>query len=109
MKFVILSVFDVAAGVFQRPFISIAKGEAIRSWSDVCADVSHPFGQHPEDYTLFQIGMFDDANGDLMDFVNEKVITGLEAAQVGQKPPSGEEVGRTATGSSAGEIKSVGS
>lgn len=80
---IIFSVYDVASGTFQRPFVALKKGEAIRSFVDICADKSHPLGQHPEDYTLFELGSFNDQSGEIIDVVNAKVITGLEAADVG--------------------------
>lgn len=85
MKNGIFSVYDVASESFQRPFTAVKKGEAMRSFIDICQDEKHPLGQHPEDYTLFEIGSFNDASGEVKDIVNEKVITGVEAAASGSE------------------------
>lgn len=83
MKKPILSVYDVASNCFGQPVIVVAVGEGMRSFCDACADDKSAFGAHPEDYSLFEIGSFDDQSGDLKDIVNRKVVTGLEAKIVG--------------------------
>ncbi len=56
---------DSAAEAFMRPFFSQSKGAAIRSFSDlVNGDDDHPVAQHPQDYTLFEIGSFDELKGE---------------------------------------------
>jgi len=56
---------DSAAEAFMRPFFAQSSGAAIRSFSDMVNsdDKDHPVGQHPEDYTLFSIGSFDEQTG----------------------------------------------
>lgn len=65
MKINVYSVFDTAAKVFQRPFFAGADGEATRAFADVVNDDKHPVGMHPEDYSLFRVGLFDDGKGTL--------------------------------------------
>lgn len=79
MKLFVYSVFDQASGVFDRPFIARAEAEAIRSFTDICKDESHPIGKHPEHYTLVNLGVFDDNKGTITHEKVETVITGLEA------------------------------
>lgn len=57
------SVFDTAAGVYSPPFFSITKGLAIRMFSDMAKDPKTSIGQHPNDFTLFALGEFDDNSG----------------------------------------------
>jgi len=63
----IFTVYDSKAEAYLAPFFSNAKGAALRSFVDTVLDKSHPFNKHPEDYTLFYLGEFDDlkANFDL--------------------------------------------
>lgn len=63
MKLLIYSVYDSKAKTFSQPFFSNAAGSALRSFQDIANDKNHPIGAHPEDYTLFEIGEFDDSIG----------------------------------------------
>lgn len=55
----IFAVFDSKAGAYLRPFMFDSQGMAIRAFMDVLKDPKHEFALHPEDYTLFHIGEFD--------------------------------------------------
>ena len=65
MKMIVCSIKDRAADAFGRPFYVPAVGVAIRSFQDEvnrAADDSQIF-QHPDDFDLFDLGVFDDASG----------------------------------------------
>ena len=36
---------------------------AIRTFTDALLDTEHPFGKHPQDYTLFMVGTYNDQTG----------------------------------------------
>lgn len=57
----IFTVHDNAIDAFLRPFFAITSGEAERIFTDTINDVSSPFNRHPADYTLFEVGTYDDA------------------------------------------------
>ncbi len=80
MKLNIYSIFDTASGLYSRPFFTQADAEAIRTFTDIAADEGHSVGMHPEDYTLFRIGTFDDNNALLNNEANESLCTALERA-----------------------------
>ena len=63
MKLKIFTVFDSAAGAFLQPFFMQARGQAIRTFSDAVNNPEHQFYKHPQDYTLFYLGEFDDEHG----------------------------------------------
>jgi hypothetical protein len=65
MKYNIYSVYDAAAEGFLQPFFMTNKGQAVRAFSDLANDPSHNFGKHPEDYTLFELGEYDDKNAQI--------------------------------------------
>lgn len=65
MKVNVYSIFDTATGLYMRPFFAESDGQALRGFKDVATDADHPVGKHPEDYTLFRIGTFDDFKGHL--------------------------------------------
>lgn len=57
------SIFDTASGIYSPPFFQITKGLAIRIFSDTAKDKNTSIGQHPNDFTLFYLGEFDDNTG----------------------------------------------
>jgi hypothetical protein len=65
MKLLMCSIFDSKVGTYSFPFAAKTQGEAIRSFTDACADDSLPFKRHPADYRLYHIAVFDDADGSI--------------------------------------------
>lgn len=59
----IFSVFDSKAEAYLPPFYVASKGAALRSFSDAASDPTHNFCKHSGDFTLFEIGTFDDGDG----------------------------------------------
>lgn len=65
MKLIMVSVRDRAANTFARPFCVPALGVAIRSFVDEVnrASPDNPLYAHPEDYDLYEVGVFDEDDG----------------------------------------------
>lgn len=63
MKFKIYSVFDSVAKAYLPPFVVSVEAQAVRACYDAVCDKGHAFGKHPGDYSLFDLGVFDDATG----------------------------------------------
>lgn len=59
----VYTIFDSAAKCYQRPFYCQADGEALRAFVDLAEDKEHPVGKHPEDYSLWRIGSYNDNSG----------------------------------------------
>jgi hypothetical protein len=59
MKLGIYTVHDNKAGAYMQPFFANNAMVAIRMFSDLVNDPEHLFGKHPADFTLFEIGHFD--------------------------------------------------
>ena len=59
----VYSIYDGAVKAFMRPFMGMSHGDAIRAFKDLASDAQHPVGKHPEDYSLFHVGHFDDQTG----------------------------------------------
>lgn len=57
------SFFDSKTGLFSQPFYSVARAAAVRAAVDYARDPSSAFFGHHEDYTLFELGTFDDNTG----------------------------------------------
>lgn len=63
MKLGIFSVYDEKAEAYLQPFFALTKGSALRAFADAVNDPKHEFARHAADYTLFQIGFFDQETG----------------------------------------------
>ncbi len=79
MKLINYSIYDTASGLYSRPIFCQSDGEAKRLFVDLVSDADHAVGKHPEDYSLFRTGRFDDNNGKFDNEANECLLTGLEA------------------------------
>lgn len=77
MIYKIFSVYDVKAEAYARPFFAETRGVALRSFQDIANDPNHQIGKYPSDYTLFEIGQYNDQSGEL---VNAEANVALGAA-----------------------------
>lgn len=59
----VFAIYDSKAEAFLQPFFMRQKGEAIRAFSDSVNDVKSNFNKYPEDFTLFEFGVFNDDSG----------------------------------------------
>ena len=84
MKLNAYTIYDVASGIYMRPFFTQADGQAKRSFADISNDENHEIGKHPEDYTLYRIGNFDERGGEIEGTGLTKLMTGLEAVTAHQ-------------------------
>ena len=62
---IIFSIYDEKANAYLPPFYLPNEQMAIRAIQDCVADTEHNFHKHAEDYTLFNIGTFDDQNAEI--------------------------------------------
>jgi len=63
MKIAMYSVYDSKTNVFAQPNFLINRGAALRAWADACNDPQSNISKHPGDYTIFEIGTWDDETG----------------------------------------------
>lgn len=63
MKLKVFAVYDTAVGSYMQPFFMQSKGQAIRSWLDAVNDEKTQFNHHPADFTLFELGEYDEDTG----------------------------------------------
>lgn len=61
----VFSIHDSKAAAYAPPFFMARMELALRAFNDLAADTQSQINKHPEDYTLFLIGEFDDATGAL--------------------------------------------
>ncbi len=76
------SVYDSKVEAYMRPFFMQTEAEALRAFRETVNDGQSSFFKHPEDYTLFKVGTFDESTG---------LISGFELVSLGlalhQKDP----------------------
>lgn len=68
MRFQLCSLYDMKVRVFMRPFTVAHVSMAQEALASAVNDPEHPCSAHPEDYTLFHIGTFDDDTGRIDSF-----------------------------------------
>jgi len=66
MRTFVYSVYDKKAGSYGQPFTSNHEAHALRSVQQAANDLQSSLGQYPSDFTLYKIGYFDDASGELV-------------------------------------------
>ena len=78
MKLNICSVKDRAADAFGRPMFVPSTGVAIRSFSDELNrnDADNQLYNHPDDFDLYEFGVFDDNTG-LFDLYDQPKLLSL--------------------------------
>lgn len=78
MRHKVFAVFDSKAEGYLQPFFSFTAGQATRMFSDAVQDSGHQFHKHAADYTLFQIGEYEDATGTLVETPRVSLGSALE-------------------------------
>lgn len=74
----LFTVYDEKAEVFLPPFFVPTLGIALRAFTDAINSDSHQFGKHPSDYTLFELGSFDDHDATLQEKAKKSLGNGVE-------------------------------
>lgn len=68
MKLKIFTVYDSKMEAYMMPFFLQTRGAAIRAWMDSVNDLNTQFNKHPGDFTLFEIGEYDDETGNVSNY-----------------------------------------
>lgn len=72
----VFSIYDSKAAYFEKPFFLRNRGEALRGWEAGANDPQASISKFPGDYTLFEIGEYDDQTGNITMY-ESKVNLGL--------------------------------
>lgn len=65
MKMKFYAIFDSATGAYMRPFLMQSDGQAMRMFLDETKKDDSPIAAHPEDYSLFRVGSWDDQDASI--------------------------------------------
>lgn len=71
MNLQIFAIRDRQLNAYMQPFFAPSAGAAIRSFRDLVNEAGHQLNKHPEDYELWHLGAWDDANAK---FQQEEII-----------------------------------
>lgn len=58
----VYSVYDSKVEAYLKPFYMQSKGEACRAFQEIANDKSSAVGKYPADFTLFELGEWNDSN-----------------------------------------------
>jgi len=80
MKQSLVSINDILARTFQRPWASPSLAVAIRAYVDEMRNPDSPLAKHPEDYDLYEVATFDDETAIVESFPEPRLLlTGAKA------------------------------
>lgn len=81
-KLRMFAIYDSKAEAFDRPFVFQTLGQALRGFTDAVKDPSHHFAKHPEDYSLFELGTYDESSALIEQHkAPVRVVTALECVK----------------------------
>ena len=62
---VLVALYDRATEAFAPIMTVHTRGEAIRSFRNECNNPQSPINQHPTDYELYQLGLYNEQTGEI--------------------------------------------
>nr|UXQ88131.1 MAG: nonstructural protein [Microvirus sp.] len=77
MKHNIYSIYDSKAEAYSLPFYMQHEAQAIRTLQDWTNNPETPYSKHPEDYTLFHLGTYDEITGTITQDKITSVVNSL--------------------------------
>lgn len=60
----IFTIYDSKAEAFLPPFYERSTGLAVRAFEDAANNSEHQFNKYPSDYTLFELGEFNETTAE---------------------------------------------
>lgn len=82
MKLILFSVRDEKVEAFLPLIQARARGEATRMFVQACTTSDHQFAKAAGDYTLYELGVFDDVSGQVVSNSEPlRIMNGFEALE----------------------------
>ncbi len=85
MKVQLYAVMDTCTGIYEKPFFHTADDAVKREFQDVANTPDHAINKHPEHYSVWRLGNFDNTTGTVVDEQNECLWQAVEAISQSQK------------------------
>lgn len=70
----VLTVYDSKAEIYMPPFYQRTTAEGLRAFEQVSNDPESNINRYPEDFTLFEIGEWDDDKGTIVMYEAKKAL-----------------------------------
>jgi len=86
MKMNVYSILDSKSGVYAKPFFMLNTSMAVRAFGDLCNDKQTTLSAHPEDYTLYHIGEYDDGVASLKSIVPQPIANAASLIRYNNQP-----------------------
>ncbi len=84
MKQQIYAVYDSCAGIYDSPHFANSDDIVRRQFQDIATAADNPISKHPEHYSLWRLGAWDNTNGKINNESNECLWQALEAISQSQ-------------------------
>ncbi len=84
MKVQVYAIYDTCSGIYEKPFFHTADDAVRREFQDIATSAEHPIDRHPEHYSVWRLGNFDNTTGKIMDEKNECLWQAVEAISQSQ-------------------------
>lgn len=78
MKINIYAINDAQVSAFSQPFFSQTNGAALRAFSDHVNEKGTQPNKHPQDYSLWHLGTFNDDDGTIEPVKPSRIGTAVE-------------------------------
>lgn len=65
MKVKLVAVLDQVSGVYDGPVPTHNEGTALRNFTQMCLNPESPMGKNPSDFSLWLVGEWNDATGEV--------------------------------------------
>lgn len=85
----IYSMYDSAIKAYMQPIFAESTGGLLRQLTDILKDREHAFSKHPEDYTLFQLGTYDENTATFTTNPPQKIVGMWELVENNVTPIEG--------------------
>lgn len=77
----VYSIFDKCADTFNTPFFLGNHKTAIRQFVDLANNPDTLIYKHPEDFTLYYLGLWKPIQGEIKPFEQKKIFEGMDIAR----------------------------
>lgn len=71
---VMYAIYDEKSKVYNKPFSMINEAVAIRAVKDLTLDKNTEVGRHPYDFSLWELGTYDDETANFVPYETKKLI-----------------------------------
>lgn len=74
----VISVYDSQLEIWSNPQVTLNKGAATRAWTEAVNDEQSPYAKHPQYFTAFLIGDWDENTGQFKQHAPDSIGTAVE-------------------------------